>query len=179
MRIKINKTNLELSSKPFSAHTADALIFPTNDYLWMGNEISKEIKKAAGSDMENDAIAKGPCAIGEIIVTASGKLTTYSHLLHAVCMEQDSKINEVKLIEYVKNSLETAKSYNCASIVLCPFYLPNCSMSPYKSAELTITACIDDCFIDTKLSSLIISIPDDEFLAIFSAQLNKAFSKKK
>ncbi|MEW6534701.1 MAG: macro domain-containing protein [Candidatus Auribacterota bacterium] len=178
MKIKLNKTHLEISNDEITSIKADALIFPTNDYLWMGNEISSEIKKQAGSIVEQEATEKGPCELGESIVTEAGKLP-YTYLVHCVCMGQDGRIDDNAVKGYMLKALSTCQSYNCSTIVLIPCYLTSSHASPYIIAEKTVEACIEYCMGKTIIKSLIILVSGDQLRTTFIERVNTIFSRKK
>jgi len=178
MKIKLNKTNLEISANAITTTNADALIFPTNDYLWMGNEISSEIKKSAGHIVEQEATEKGPCEMGEAVVTQAGQLQ-YTYLVHSVCMGQDGRIDASAVKGYTLNALSRCESYNCSSVTLIPFYLESSHASPYIIAEKTVEACIEHCLGKTIIKSVTILIADDQLRNTFIERLNTVFSRKK
>ena len=65
----------------------DAVTNAANDHLWMGGGVAGALKKAGGDEIEREAMAKGPIAIGEAVVTAGGKLRA-RHVIHAAVMGQ-------------------------------------------------------------------------------------------
>ena len=65
----------------------DAVVNAANDHLWMGAGVAGALKKAGGHEIEREAMAKGPIAIGDAIVTGGGRLKA-RHVIHAAVMGQ-------------------------------------------------------------------------------------------
>jgi len=86
-----------------------------NNYLWMGSGVAGAIKRKGGQTIENEAIAKGPIAIGDAVTTSAGKLRA-GYVIHAAAMGQDLKTS----IEHIKNatlnSLRQAEELGLSSI---------------------------------------------------------------
>lgn len=177
MHIKISKTKLELLEKEFTALKADALVFPTNDYLWMGSPISSTIKKHAGVQVEKEALPQGPAPLGTAIVTSAGSLP-YTYLIHAVCMGQDGRIDEKTVKSCILKSLETAETNSCKTIVIIPFFLEHSGASSYKVAESTLEGCIEHCVRKSMIETITIAISEPSLYTIFQDTLARHFSAK-
>ncbi len=65
----------------------DAVVNSANDHLWMGGGVAGALKGAGGSEIEREAMAKGPIALGEAVVTGAGRLRA-RHVIHAAVMAQ-------------------------------------------------------------------------------------------
>ena len=80
------RVDLALASAPWPE--ADALVLPTNDYLWMATGPALETKKIAGEEAELAAVRLGPIPAGDIAVAPAGALSL-SGIIHAAVMGQD------------------------------------------------------------------------------------------
>ncbi|GEM_PF-1394908 len=178
MHIKAGKTIFEILEANFSTIKADCLIFPTNNYLWMGNEITTNIKKLAGGKVEQEALQQAPANTGTAIVTSGGSLP-FEFLIHAVCMEQDCKINDLNLKQSVLSSLNIMVEKKCTKAVLIPFFLANSGLSIFKTAEIIIDNCIDFCLSDKNIEKISIVDSDPQTITVFTNYMANKFSIKK
>ncbi|MBD3161380.1 MAG: hypothetical protein GF346_04170, partial [Candidatus Eisenbacteria bacterium] len=71
---------------------ADALVLPTNDYLWMAGGPALAIKRAASEVVEQEAVRAGPIALGEAVAASAGSLPLQG-IIHAAVMEQDLHVD--------------------------------------------------------------------------------------
>jgi O-acetyl-ADP-ribose deacetylase len=95
--------------------TADAIVNAANSHLWMGSGVAGAIKHKGGIEIESDAIAKGPIAIGEAVVTGAWKLRQ-KYVIHAAAMGQDLRTNEKKIRDATRNALLRAEELGIKSI---------------------------------------------------------------
>lgn len=78
MQIEVRKGNLlEVE--------ADAIVNPANSGGWMGGGAAGAIKRAAGPEVEKEAVAQAPIPIGSAVATSGGK-SGFSAILHAPTM---------------------------------------------------------------------------------------------
>ena len=178
MHVKIRKTTLNITQKAFSSLSADVLIFPANDYLWMGNETASLIKKLAGGCVEKEALAQGPAPMGTVVVTQAGDLP-YRYIFHTVCMGQDGIIDTDEIKEYVTQSLKSAETKQCSNIIMLPFYAQHCDAPLYTIAQQMIEGCMEHCIKKCAIESINVSIPDEKIFSVFEDTLAKVFSIKK
>ena len=80
------KVAITLSESPWP--DADALVLPTNDYLWMATGPALEINQRAGEEVEIEAVRQGPIAQGTVAVTSAGPLP-FAGIIHAAVMGQE------------------------------------------------------------------------------------------
>ncbi len=67
---------------------ADALVNAANNELWMGSGVAGALRRACGSEVEREAMGKGPIKVGEAISTSAGQLATRGvrYIIHAAAM---------------------------------------------------------------------------------------------
>jgi O-acetyl-ADP-ribose deacetylase len=69
------------------AHQAEAYVVAANNELWMGAGAAGALKRAAGEDIEREAVAQGPIEVGEAVVTGAGTMPEPAKgLIHAAAM---------------------------------------------------------------------------------------------
>ena len=82
----------------------DAVVNAANNRLWMGGGVAGALKRVGGSEIETEAVSKGPVPVGEAVVTGAGKLKA-NYIIHAAVMGQDLKTDAEKIRQATKNSL--------------------------------------------------------------------------
>ena len=93
----------------------DAIVNAANDHLWMGAGVAGAIKRAGGEEIEREAMAKGPIAVGDAIVTGAGRLRA-RHVIHAAVMGQDLATDATKIRDATESSLRRAAELRLRSI---------------------------------------------------------------
>jgi O-acetyl-ADP-ribose deacetylase (regulator of RNase III) len=66
----------------------DAIVNAANNAFWMGSGVAGAIKSKGGGQIEREAMAQGPVAPGESVITSAGLLPA-RHVVHAAVMGQD------------------------------------------------------------------------------------------
>lgn len=65
----------------------EAIVNAANSQGWMGGGVAGAIKRAAGKQVEAEAVAQGPIPVGEAVLTSGGK-TRFRGIIHAPTMER-------------------------------------------------------------------------------------------
>lgn len=65
----------------------EVIVNAANGEGWMGGGVAGAIKRAAGVEVEKEAVAHAPTAVGEAILTSPGR-TKFKGIIHAPTMEQ-------------------------------------------------------------------------------------------
>lgn len=66
---------------------AEAYVNAANNELWMGAGVAGALKRAAGEGVEREAVAQGPIAVGEAVVTSAGEMPAPARIIiHAAAM---------------------------------------------------------------------------------------------
>jgi len=93
----------------------DAIVNAANNHLWMGAGVAGAIKRAGGSEIEREAVAKGPIPIGEAVATGAGRLRA-RYVIHAAAMGRDLRTDADKIRQATENSLRRADELALKSI---------------------------------------------------------------
>src|SRR5678816_3457783 len=83
---------LEVVEGDIAALEVDAIANAANTHLWMGAGVAGAIKRAGGDEIEREAIAKGPIAVGDAVATSAGRLPA-TGVIHGAVMGQDLRTN--------------------------------------------------------------------------------------
>ena len=63
----------------------EAVVNAANNELWMGSGVAGALKRAGGVSIEQEAVAQGPIAVGDAVLTGAGKLKAL-YVIHAAAM---------------------------------------------------------------------------------------------
>jgi O-acetyl-ADP-ribose deacetylase (regulator of RNase III) len=111
---------IEVIEGDIAVLTADALVNAANNHLWMGSGVAGALKKAGGTEIQEEAMKKGPVPVGEAVVTGAGKLKA-KFVIHAAVMGQDLRTDKNKIADATKNSLLKADELGIRSIAFPAF----------------------------------------------------------
>ena len=104
----------------------DAIVNAANTELWLGSGVAGAIAAAAGPEIEEEAVGKGPIRLGEAVETNAGNLPN-KYIIHAAAMgyrpedaavpkRPRSQSSEAIIREATLNSLALAEKLGCRSI---------------------------------------------------------------
>jgi O-acetyl-ADP-ribose deacetylase len=111
---------LEVVEGDITALAVDAIANAANNHLWMGAGVAGAIKRAGGDEIEREAVAKGPIAVGDAVATGAGRLRV-RWVIHGAVMGQDL-VTSAELIERTtRRCLEVADGLGCESLGLPAF----------------------------------------------------------
>ena len=111
---------LEVVEGDIAALAVDAIANAANDHLWMGAGVAGAIKRAGGEEIEREAVAKGPIAIGDAVATGAGRLAA-RWVIHAAVMGQDLRTSADAIARATRRTLEVADELEAESLALPAF----------------------------------------------------------
>ena len=111
---------LEIVEGDIAALEVDAVANAANDHLWMGAGVAGALKRAGGGEIEREAVAKGPIALGSAIETAAGRLPA-RWVLHGAVMGQDLRTNADLVGRTTESCLALADELGARSLALPAF----------------------------------------------------------
>lgn len=106
---------VELMKGDIAQVEADAIVNAANDHLWMGAGVAGALKRAGGAEIEREAMAKGPIAVGDAIATGAGRLPA-RWVIHAAAMGQDLRTDADKIRRATESALRVAEGIGARSI---------------------------------------------------------------
>lgn len=106
---------IEVVEGDISTCEADALVNAANNRFWMGSGVAGALKKAGGEEIEAQAMAQGPVAVGNVVVTKAGKLKA-RYIIHAAVMAQDLRTSTSAIKTATLNCLRCADEIECKSL---------------------------------------------------------------
>ena len=102
-----------------AAQQADALVNAAGTSLQMGSGVAGALRRGAQGPINEEAVSKGPIALGEVAVTDAHELDA-EHVIHAAAMPHhgDGQATEQSIRDATRNALERADELGCASLVM-------------------------------------------------------------
>ncbi len=158
--------------------SADVLVNAAGTSLRMGSGVAGALKRAAGPELNEEAMANGPIELGEVAVTDAYALDA-DVVIHAAAMPHygDGKATETSILEATRNTLQTAESLGAVSLVIPAIGCGVAGFSLTEGASIiceTIAAHEPNTLNDVRL----IAYSDDEYQTIRSvAKENDAYTE--
>ena len=111
---------LEVVKGDIAALDVDAVANAANDRLWMGAGVAGALKRAGGEEIEREAVAKGPIAVGDAVATGAGRLRA-RWVIHGAVMGQDLRTNANLVERTTRSVLRVADELGAESLALPAF----------------------------------------------------------
>jgi O-acetyl-ADP-ribose deacetylase (regulator of RNase III) len=108
---------IELLDDDLAAQDVDAVVNAANDHLWMGAGVAGALKRHGGVEIERDAMALGPIAVGACVMTAGYRLPA-RHVIHAAVMGQDLRTSAAVVERATACALQLAAQERLTSMAL-------------------------------------------------------------
>ena len=103
-----------------TALEVDAIANAANNALWMGAGVAGAIKKAGGEEIEREAVAQGPIAVGDAVATGAGRLRA-DWVIHGAVMGQDLRTDADLVRRTTESCLRVAEELAAESLALPAF----------------------------------------------------------
>jgi O-acetyl-ADP-ribose deacetylase (regulator of RNase III)/ADP-ribose pyrophosphatase YjhB (NUDIX family) len=113
--MRIGDCEIRIMKGDITELDVDAIVNAANNKLIMGGGVAGAIKRKGGSEIEEEAAAKGPIEVGQAVATKAGKLKC-RYVIHAATMGMDFKTDERKVRSSAYNALKEADRLNIKSI---------------------------------------------------------------
>ncbi|MFA9415572.1 macro domain-containing protein [Natrinema sp. HArc-T2] len=149
-----------------AAQSADALVNAAGTSLRMGSGVAGALRRGAGGEINEDAMAKGPVDLGDVAVTDAYDLDA-EYVIHAAAMPHygDGQATAASIRNATENSLAKADELGCRSLVIPAL---GCGVAGFDLTEgaAIIGSVIDDYDPDTLEDVRLIAYSDAEYDAI-------------
>jgi O-acetyl-ADP-ribose deacetylase (regulator of RNase III) len=129
---------LEVVEGDITELDVDAVANAANNELWMGAGVAGAIKRAGGAEIEQEAVAQAPIAVGQAIATGAGNLRA-KHVVHAAVMGQDLQTSAELISQATRRTLEVADELGVNSLALPAFGTGVGGFPIERCAELMVT----------------------------------------
>ena len=129
---------LEVVEGDITELDVDAVANAANNELWMGAGVAGAIKRVGGAEIEQEAVAQAPIALGQAIATGAGNLRA-KHVVHAAVMGQDLQTSAELISQATRRTLEVADELGAHSLAMPAFGTGVGGFSIERCAELMVT----------------------------------------
>jgi O-acetyl-ADP-ribose deacetylase (regulator of RNase III) len=129
---------LEVVEGDITELEVDAIANAANNELWMGAGVAGAIKRAGGQEIEQEAVAQAPIAVGQAVATGAGSLKA-RHVVHAAVMGQDLQTSAELVSQATRRTLEVADELGARSLAMPAFGTGVGGFPIERCAELMIT----------------------------------------
>ena len=130
--------NLEVVEGDITELAVDAIANAANNELWMGAGVAGAIKRVGGAEIEQEAVAHAPIALGQAIATGAGNLRA-EHVVHAAVMGQDLQTSAELVSQATRRTLEVADELGAHSLAMPAFGTGVGGFPIERCAELMVT----------------------------------------
>ncbi len=113
--MRIKDCEIKIIQADITGLAVGAIVNAANNKLEMGGGVAGAIKKKGGKAIEDEAMKKGPIAIGQAVATSAGTLAS-KYVIHAATMGMDFKTDEGKVRDSCKNALRVAEELKIDSV---------------------------------------------------------------
>ena len=116
-----------------AAQSADALVNAAGTSLQMGSGVAGALRRAAGEQLNEAAVAKGPVDLGAVAVTDAYDLDA-DYVIHAAAMPHygDGQATAESIRDATRNALRAADEHGCSSLVIPAL---GCGVAGFDLAE--------------------------------------------
>jgi O-acetyl-ADP-ribose deacetylase len=170
MQRTIGDTIIQIQQGDICDCDTEAIVNAANNYLWMGGGVAGAIRRRGGEGIAQEALALGPIAVGEAVVTGGGKLKA-KYVIHAAGMGQDLQTDEEKVRRATRNSLLRAKEIGLQSIAFPAIGTGVGGFSKVQAAEVMLAETIAHIKAGTSLKTVVFCLLDDATRQVFEAEL--------
>ncbi len=155
MEMMINKTQVSVIRGDLASQQVDALIHPTNNYLWFSSLQSEVLKLRGGESLEQDATALGPIEVGDAVIMRARRLKS-NLLIHAAAWGQDMMVAEKQVHRALAKALQLARENKCRSLAVSPSGLCVGGFPLARAMETTFLTLVEHCLQPTTVEKVIL-----------------------
>ena len=170
MRVKINKTFLELTQGDITDQTTDAIINAANAALQMGGGVAGAIRRRGGPAIQEECNRIGGTHVGGAVITTGGNLAA-KYVIHAVGPRHGEEHEDAKLKDATLNSLILADQKNLKSIAFPAISTGIFGFPKGRCATIMLSTTIAYLEGPTKLEKVVYCLYDQKAFEIFERVL--------
>lgn len=170
MKIHVGHGEISILQGDIADQQTDAIVNAANNHLWMGAGVAGAIRHKGGSEIEREAMAKGPIEIGQAVLTSAGALKA-KHVIHAAAMGQDLHTTAEFIAQATHSSLALAEYNSLSSISLPALGTGVGGFSMSHCASVMIGAAIHFLLEAKHLTLIQFVLFDHEAVSVFEREL--------
>ena len=159
---------IEVAEADITQLDVDAIANAANNHLWMGAGVAGAIKRAGGEEIEREAMARGPIAVGTAVATGGGRLRA-AHVVHGAVMGQDLQTTPEVIARTTTSCLEVADGLGVRSLALPAFGTGVGGIPVAECARAMVEAV--RAYEPASLERVVVALYGDAAVAAFTAEL--------
>ena len=177
MKIKINKTILELMQGDITDLDADAIVNAANTALQLGGGVAGAIRRKGGPKIQEECNRIGGTHVGGAVITTGGNLKA-KYVIHAVGPIHGEEHEDEKLKDATLNSLSLADKNNLKSLAFPAISTGIFGFPKDRCATIMLSTTIAYLEGPTKLEKVVYCLYDQDTLKIFKNTLQSLTHKR-
>lgn len=156
----------------------DAIVNAANNQGWLGSGVAGAIRRAAGDQVEAEAVAQAPWAVGDAVRTGPGRLADrgVKAILHAAAMGSGQPASAETVTSATAAALRLAAAEGLASIALPALGTGVGGLSYAACARAMAAALREHCATATSLRQVVFAVYGAQALEEFGAPLAAALA---
>ena len=143
MKTTVGRTALEIVSGDITELAVDAVANAASTELRMGAGVAGALKRAGGDEIEREALAQAPIAVGEAVAT-TGHALPAQWVIHAAVMGPDLETDGEAIAKATASALTMADKVRARSLALPAFGTGVGGFPLYECARLMTTETVRD-----------------------------------
>jgi len=170
MKVKINKSVLELTQGDITDQTTDAIINAANAALQMGGGVAGAVRRRGGPKIQEECNRIGGTHVGGAVITTGGNLAA-KYVIHAVGPRRGEEHEDTKLKDATLNSLFLADKNHLKSIAFPAISTGIFGFPRDRCATIMLSTTIAYLEGPTKLEKVVYCLYDQKTFEIFKRTL--------
>jgi len=177
MKVKINKTILELMQGDITDLDTDAIVNAANAALQLGGGVAGAIRRKGGPKIQEECNKIGGTHVGGAVITTGGNLKA-KYVIHAVGPIHGEEHEDEKLKDATLNSLKLADKNNLKSMAFPAISTGIFGFPKDRCAKIMLSTTIAYLEGPTKLERVVYCLYDQETFEIFKNTLQSLTHKR-
>ena len=177
MKVKINKTILELTQGDITDLDTDAIVNAANTALQLGGGVAGAIRRKGGPKIQEECNKIGGTHVGGAVITTGGNLKA-KYVIHAVGPIHGEEHEDEKLKDATLNSLKLADKNNLKSIAFPAISTGIFGFPKDRCATIMLSTTIAYLEGPTKLERVVYCLYDQDTFEIFKQTLQSLMHKR-
>jgi len=177
MKIKINKTILELTEGDITNLDTDAIVNAANTALQLGGGVAGAVRRKGGPKIQEECNKIGGTHVGGTVITTGGNLKA-KYVIHAVGPRHGEEHEDEKLKDATLNSLILADKNNLKSIAFPAVSTGIFGFPKDRCATIMLSTTVAYLEGPTKLEKVVYCLYDKNTFEIFKRTLQSLMRKR-
>jgi len=177
MKVKINKSVLELTQGDITDRTTDVIVNAANSALQMGGGVAGAIRRKGGPKIQEECNRIGGTHVGGAVITTGGNLAA-KYVIHAVGPRHGEEHEDAKLKDATLNSLILADQKNLKSIAFPAISTGIFGFPKDQCATIMLSTTIAYLEGPTKLEKVVYCLYNQKTFEIFKRTLQSLTQRR-